>query len=349
MKELLRDNIRNLVPYSCARDEFSGEADVYLDANENWREFINLDTINRYPDPVCTALRKKIEQVMLLPFENTVIGNGSDEIIDNLVRMFCNPGKDSIVILPPTYGAYKVFADVNNVQALEIPLLSDFTLDMDAIKKVGAEQDPTKKLLFCCSPNNPTGNAYSLDTIEEICKSFPNIVVVDEAYVDFSDKGTAVSLLSKYPNLVVLRTFSKCWALAGARVGILVASSEICQTMRAMKYPYNVGLPSQRAALHALNEADAVRKELENIKTVRNEYSKKFQTLSCVTEVYPSDANFLLIKTVDATALWHYLTEKKIIVRNRTTQLHCENCLRIAIGSEEECRQVYEALASWRK
>jgi len=349
MKELLRNNIRNLVPYSCARDEFSGDADVYLDANENWRDFIHLDSINRYPDPLCSALRKKIEEVMLLPFENTVIGNGSDEIIDNLVRMFCNPGKDSIVLFPPSYGAYKVFADVNNVGAIEIPLLPNFDLDMAAIKKLGTENDPTKKLLFCCSPNNPTGNAYSLDTIEEICQSFKNIVVVDEAYVDFSDKGSAVSLLSQYPNLVVLRTFSKCWALAGARVGILVASSEICQTMRAMKYPYNVGLPSQKAAFHALCEAKAVRKELQNIKRVRTLYREKFQSLACVTNVYPSDANFLLVKTVDANAIWHYLTKKKIIVRNRTNQRHCENCLRIAIGSEEECRKVYEALASWRK
>lgn len=208
MKELLRDNIRNLVPYRCARDDFSGKAEVFVDANENWKQFVGQTQYNRYPDPASAALRKGIEEVMGLPFGMTVVGNGSDEIIDNLIRMFCNPGKDAIVIFPPTYGAYKVFADINDVASVELPLKEDFSLDMESLRKFCHTADSKYKLMFVCSPNNPSGNAHPLEQIEETCRLFKGIVVVDEAYVDFSEKGSARSLQSKYDNLVILRTFS---------------------------------------------------------------------------------------------------------------------------------------------
>ncbi len=373
MRELLRKNIANLVPYSCARNDFVGEAEVYLDANENWRDFVGKEGRNRYPDPLCTLVRKALDEVMGLPFANTVIGNGSDEIIDNLFRCFCNPGVDKAIILSPTYGAYRVFADINDVPVQQIPLTPGFAIDFAALEGFLAEEkallahgktrdegDPSisgtrvgeegrSKLLFVCSPNNPTGNAFPLDQIERICTLFDGITVVDEAYYDFSSLGSATTLLSRFPRLVVLRTLSKCWSLANARVGIAVASEEICKVLTSMKYPYNVGGPSQELALRGLSEAAKVQQTLAVTLLEKKRMEETLPTLSCVVKLFASDANFLLVRVGNADKLYHYLAQKGIIVRNRSRELYCENCLRITIGSKGENDRLLAALSTYEE
>ena len=356
MRELLRKNIAGLVPYSCARNDFKGTASVFLDANENWQDFVKQPGRNRYPDPLSTRLRAEIEKRMGLKATHTVIGNGSDEVIDNLVRMFCVPGKDHVLLLPPTYGAYRVFCDINDVKVDVVPLTADFQLDMQAIlaylrseKQNRKEGAGRLKLLFICSPNNPTANAFPLDQVEEIARNFDGITIVDEAYHDFSSVESAVSLQSRYPNLVVLRTLSKCWALAGARIGILVASEEICAVMASMKYPYNVSSPAQDAALEDLANWEKVMAGKEDILKQRPLFAASLAKLSCVEKVYPSDANFLLVKVRDANKIYAYLMDKGIIVRNRSKELHCENCLRITVGNATENQAVIDALKEWKE
>ena len=356
MRELLRKNIAGLVPYSCARNDFKGTASVFLDANENWQDFVKQPGRNRYPDPLSTRLRAEIEKRMGLKAVHTVIGNGSDEVIDNLVRMFCVPGKDHVLLLPPTYGAYRVFCDINDVKVDVVPLTADFQLDMQAIlaylrseKQNRKEGAGRLKLLFICSPNNPTANAFPLDQVEEIARNFDGITIVDEAYHDFSSVESAVSLQPRYPNLVVLRTLSKCWALAGARIGILVASEEICAVMASMKYPYNVSSPAQDAALEDLANWEKVMAGKEDILKQRPLFAASLAKLSCVEKVYPSDANFLLVKVRDANKIYAYLMDKGIIVRNRSKELHCENCLRITVGNATENQAVIDALKEWKE
>lgn len=356
MRELLRKNIAGLVPYSCARNDFKGTASVFLDANENWQDFVKQPGRNRYPDPLSTRLRAEIEKRMGLKAAHTVIGNGSDEVIDNLVRMFCVPGKDHVLLLPPTYGAYRVFCDINDVKVDVVPLTADFQLDMQAIlaylrseKQNRKEGAGRLKLLFICSPNNPTANAFPLDQVEEITRNFDGITIVDEAYHDFSSVESAVSLQPRYPNLVVLRTLSKCWALAGARIGILVASEEICAVMASMKYPYNVSSPAQDAALEDLANWEKVMAGKEDILKQRPLFAASLAKLSCVEKVYPSDANFLLVKVRDANKIYAYLMDKGIIVRNRSKELHCENCLRITVGNAKENQAAIDALKEWKE
>lgn len=353
MRELLRENIATLRPYSCARNDFTGEAEVYLDANENWQDFVDREDANRYPDPMAVHVRKALEDVLGLPFDHTVIGNGSDELIDNLFRCFCRPQKDTVLLMPPTYGAYRVFADINDVRVENVPLTPDFQIDMPAITSYLAEekgrrtQESRLKMLFICSPNNPSGNAFPLDEVRTICSLFDGIVVVDEAYFDFSTQESAVSLLDEFENLVVLRTLSKCWALASARVGVAIASKEIIAVIRSMKYPYNVGGPSQAIALKALEQADQVQKGLAMIKRERERLSVELAKLSCVVQVFKSDANFFLVRMTDAAGIYHYLLGKGIIVRNRSKEMHCENCLRITIGSEHENDVLLAALKEY--
>ncbi len=373
MRELLRKNIANLVPYSCARNDFIGEAEVYLDANENWRDFVGDQGRNRYPDPLCTQVRKALDEVLGLPFAHTVIGNGSDEIIDNLFRCFCNPGLDKAIIMSPTYGAYRVFADINDVLVAQVPLTPGFAIDFAALEAFLAEEKAlhangkTKgegapstsdtrigdkgrsKLLFICSPNNPTGNAFPLDQIERVCTLFDGITVVDEAYYDFSSLGSATTLLSRFPNLVVLRTLSKCWSLANARVGIAVASEEICKVLTSMKYPYNVGGPSQELALRGLSESDRVQQTLDATLLEKKRMEEALPSLPCVVKIFPSDANFLLVRVGDADRLYHYLAQKGIIVRNRSRELYCENCLRITVGSKSENDKLLAALSEYKE
>lgn len=355
MRELLRENIANLKPYSCARNDFAGEAEVYLDANENWQTFVNKEDANRYPDPLASRLRSQIDRVLHLEFDHTILGNGSDELIDNLFRCFCRPGKDSVLLMPPTYGAYRVFADINDVAVKTVALKPDFSLDMDALLAALDEERRTRKpdgrlkLLFICSPNNPSGNAFPLSQVEQICSHFDGITVVDEAYYDFCDQESAVTLLASHPHLVVLRTLSKCWALAGARVGIAIASEEIIGVLRSMKYPYNIGSPSQELALKAIAQYDEVRKGLAMIKAERKRLKTELGSIPCVDTVYPSDANFFLVRVVDADKLYHYLAESGIIVRNRSKELHCENCLRLTVGSRSENDRLLAALREYKE
>ncbi len=358
MRELLRENIANLVPYSCARNDFVGEAEVYLDANENWRDFVGDQGRNRYPDPLSSKVRKALEEVLDLPFANTVIGNGSDEILDNLFRCFCNPGLDKAIIMSPTYGAYRVFADINDVLVEQVPLTPDFAIDFNALEvfltrekkqRKAAIDGGRSKLLFVCSPNNPTGNAFPLEQIERVCTLFDGITVVDEAYYDFSPLGSATTLLDKFPRLVVLRTLSKCWSLANARVGIAIASEAICKTLASMKYPYNVGGPSQELALKGLSEADRVHQALADTLLEKKRMETALPLLPCVVKLFPSDANFLLVRVSNADKLYHYLAQQGIIVRNRSRELFCENCLRITIGSKSENDKLLAALSAYEE
>jgi len=347
MKEFLRKNIRELVPYSCARDEFTGTAEVYLDANENFYDYSDFG-YNRYPDPLCKELRLEIEWKMNLPFDNTVIGNGSDELIDNLIRMFCEPNRDSILVMPPTYGAYKVFSDVNAVECKTLPLNEDFSIDLEGFLEISnsnKESINQCKVAFVCSPNNPTGESQSLQTIEDMASIFEGILVVDEAYAEFSDKESATTLVKKYDNLVVLKTFSKCWGLAGARLGIIVANKDLCELMNKVKAPYNVGIPAQKAGLDQLKFSDEILKDRDKVVQRREDYSLKFSSLDIVEKVYESDANFLLMKTKDSNKICNILQEKAIVIRNRTNDLNCKNCIRITIGSDEECQRVFKELS----
>ncbi len=345
MNKLMRTNIAALSPYRCARDEFEGEAEVYLDANESWREYCGQKNINRYPDPRNTMLRKAVEEVLHLPFKNTVIGNGSDEIIDLLFRIFCYPKEDKVLLMPPTYGAYSVFAAINDVKIISVPLKIDFSMDTDEVIKTIKEQSP--KLLFICSPNNPTSNVQGLDEIERILKANKAITVVDEAYFEFAKTKSAVTLLDKYPNLVVLRTLSKCWALAGARIGIGVMNETLQKKMIDVKYPYNIPTPSADIALKALSNYEEVFKECENTIKERERLRKALELLEGITTIYPSQANFLLCKVLEADKVYKYLQEKQIIVRNRSREYNCENCLRITVGSVEENNKLLRALEEY--
>jgi histidinol-phosphate aminotransferase len=342
IKNLLRKNIRELTPYSCARDEFNGVADVFLDANENYKTYSSFD-FNRYPDPHCTTLRKSLEKNLNLPFDNTVIGNGSDELIDNLIRSFCEPKEDKIILMNPTYGAYKVFADINNVKTVFVNYKTNFEIDFDLLNKT-IEKEGLVKLLFICSPNNPTGKAENIEDIEKIVKDFKGIVVVDEAYGEFSNKESCVQLVKKYENLVVLKTLSKCFAAAGIRAGIMISNEEIVQVINNMKAPYNVSASTQLEALKILEKSEIIFKQRDEVIKRRDIYFDKFNELSYVKKVYPSDANFLLMEVIDSNYLCKILQDKKIIIRNRTKDLYLKNCVRITIGSEAECETVYNAI-----
>ncbi|MCK9548896.1 MAG: histidinol-phosphate transaminase [Sphaerochaeta sp.] len=352
IKNLIRTNIANLTPYSSARNEFTGEAEVYLDANENWQGFVSFENANRYPDPQATALRRRIEEVLGLPFAHTVIGSGSDELIDNLIRIFCEPGRDSILVMNPTYGAYRVFADINDVAVHSVDLLPDFQIDRGALTQFLEDERREResgrlKVLFICSPNNPTANAFALEEIAHICTLFDGIVVVDEAYQDFSTKESSATLVGRYENVVVLRTLSKCWGLASARVGIAVASEQIVALIAAMKYPYNVGGPSQALALEALGKGEEVRAGLAAIIRERERLQAVLPQIACIRCVYPSDANFLLVRVDDERALYRFLAERGIIVRDRSTQTHCAGCLRFTVGSSEENERLLAALKEY--
>ena len=336
---LMNEHIRTLLPYSTARDDFKGHADILLDANESW---LGGNGINRYPDPRCTELRKRIEEVMGLPFDMTSITNGSDEAIDLLIRIFCRPGIDPVVIERPTYGAYRVFADLNGTEVIDARLRPDYTLDVDAILRIIRERKP--KIIFICSPNNPTGALHDKDAILEIARNNKGITVVDEAYVDFSGSEGMWRYIEEIPRMAVLRTMSKAWALAGARIGIIVSSPEIQRAVMKAKPPYNVSALSQRAALDILSK----RGEVEDVKAMilseRERLSAFFRTLPFVSEVFRSDSNFILIRTDDADRLYSYLASKSIIVRNRTSEPLLEGCLRITVGNSGENNRLMEAL-----
>jgi len=355
VKELMRPNIASLVPYSSARSEFTGNADVYLDANENWQDFVGHIGRNRYPDPLQRELKRKIEEVMHLSADRLVVGNGSDEIIDLLFRIFCVPGRDKVMVMSPTYGAYKVFADINDVGVSDCPLKDDFTIDMNRLEAIchlinsGNPQKGMHKMLFICSPNNPSGNSIPLKPIEKIATCFKGITVVDEAYIEFSGKESAVTLMESCPRLVVMRTFSKSWGLANARVGMAVASKDIVDAMNKVKYPYNMSGVAQELAIEVLSHAHDIMVGVQKIVEQREIIAERLKAYTFVLEVYPSDANFLLVRVNDPNELYNYLRDRGIVIRNRSSVRGCDGCVRITIGSAIENQKLLDALDAWEE
>jgi histidinol-phosphate aminotransferase len=337
INELLRPNIRNLKPYSSARDEFHGEASVFLDANENPYNA----PYNRYPDPVQRALKQKISSLKDIAPEHIFTGNGSDEAIDLVIRAFCEPGVDTIVSITPSYGMYEVAADVNHVACIKVRLKEDFRLDAAAVLDAAGAHT---KLIFLCSPNNPSGNLLDRDEVYKILKYFPGIVVVDEAYIDFSPALSLTRELMSFPNLIVLQTLSKAWGAAGIRLGIAFASAEIIEVLNKIKYPYNVSLLTQEYALQVLDKEEQMKEQVAEILSERTKMAAALQEIPFVKRVYPSDANFILAQVEDAKATYQYLTGKKVVVRNRHTITMCEGCLRITIGTPAENNTLIQAL-----
>ncbi len=340
LQELARPNIWKLKPYSCARDEFQGEASVYLDANEN----PNNSPYNRYPDPLQRALKEKIGRLKNIRPTQLFLGVGSDEPIDLLYRAFCEPGQDNVVAITPTYGMYRVCADVNNVAYRQVPLDADFQF---SATKLLAQCDDNTKLIWLCSPNNPTGNTLKTEEIEQVLTEFNGITVIDEAYIDFSSQPSWLEKLDTYPNLVVLQTFSKAWGSAAIRLGMAFAAEAIINLLNKIKYPYNISLPTQQQAFRMLENATQiqvwVREILEERTFVQNELRKNKHFL----QLYPSDANFVLCKVTDANRIYAYLISEGIIVRNRNSVTLCENCLRITIGTHAENRTLLAALEKY--
>jgi histidinol-phosphate aminotransferase len=329
LETLVRPNILVLHPYSSARDEFTGDEGIFLDANEN-----PFGQTNRYPDPHQRLLKKALSERKQIPVENIFIGNGSDEAIDLIYRIFCEPQQDRVIICPPTYGMYEVSANINNVEVIQVPLNDQFELDIDKILSHRAQ------CIFVCSPNNPTGNR--LQNIERLLREFQGIVIIDEAYIDFSSGSSFLKKLPYHPNLIVMQTFSKAWGLAGARVGIAYASAEIIALMDKTKPPYNISSLNQAEALKVLSNPHEFERQLSIILEQRSLLEKKLKELAVVRHIYPSDANFLLVEVTDANAIYQYLVDKKVIVRNRSTVVR--NCLRITVGTPEENRVLLDAL-----
>ncbi|MDR2816503.1 MAG: histidinol-phosphate transaminase [Proteiniphilum sp.] len=331
-ESLARPNIRALLPYSSARDEFTGDEGVFLDANEN-----PFGQRNRYPDPHQRLLKKALSERKRIPVENIFIGNGSDEVIDLIYRIFCEPQRDRVIICPPTYGMYEVSANINNVEVVQVPLTERFDLDIDKILSYPAQ------CIFVCSPNNPTGNR--LHNAERLLAEFRGIVTVDEAYIDFSAGNSFLEKLTDYPNLIVMQTFSKAWGLAGARVGVAYANAAIIALMDKTKPPYNVSAPNQAEALKALSDPLEFERQVSVILDQRALLEKELKDLPAVRRVHPSDANFLLVEVTEANAMYQYLVDKKVIVRNRSAVVR--NCLRITVGTPEENRMLLDELRNY--
>lgn len=337
LNQLLRNNIRDLQPYSCARDEFKGEASVYLDANENPYNA----PFNRYPDPLQWEVKGKIAKIKNIPEQNIFLGNGSDEPIDLLYRAFCEPRIDNVVAIEPTYGMYKVCANINDIEYRKVLLDENFQFSAD---KLMAATDQNTKLIWICSPNNPTGNSMDKSEIIRILNSFEGIVVLDEAYVDFNEEGTLTEELINHPNLVILQTFSKAWGSAAIRLGMAFASEEIIHILNKIKYPYNVNILTQKQALKALDNHQQVVEWVNTLLTERASLISQLEKLPLVKHIYPTDANFVLIKVDDANAVYKYLVDKSIIVRNRSTVSLCMGCIRITVGSPQENKILIDEL-----
>ena len=337
LDQLLRTNIKALKPYSSARDEFTGEADVYLDANENPFNA----PYNRYPDPLQWAVKEKIATIKNIVVEKIFLGNGSDEPIDIVYRAFCEPGIDNVVSIDPTYGMYQVAAGINNVEIRKVKLNDDF--GFSAQKLLDAANIYTKAI-FICSPNNPTGNLLDKSEIVKLITCFDGLVVVDEAYIDFSPESSLLSELDKYENLIILQTFSKAWGMAGIRLGMAFAQPEIIRIFNKIKYPYNINMLTQKKALELLDLIPEKEAWVKTIVDERDKMVRKLFKLPFVQVVYPSDANFLLVKMHDARGIYDYLKDQKIIVRDRSKIALCDDCLRITIGSPMENNMLRKAL-----
>ena len=330
---LVRENIKNLTPYSSARHEFTGQATVLLDANENAYGSPLEDNFNRYPDPLQWQLKFSIAKIKGVPAENIFIGNGSDEVIDLAYRIFCNPVKDNVIVCPPTYGMYEVSGNINDVGIKKVNLTPDFQLDVQGILDA---VDTNTKLLFICSPNNPTANNMNRNDVEILLNNFPGIVLIDEAYINYSKQKTFIQELTEYPNLIVMQTLSKAWGLAALRVGLCYASMDIINLFNKVKPPYNINEASQELALEALQNTEQVNNWIKEVVSQKNYLNKALSKFSFVEKIYPSDANFILVKVKDANTLYNYLAAKGIVVRNRSKDVHCDNCLRITVGTPDE-------------
>ncbi len=345
LNKIIRDNIKNLTPYSSARHEFMGKASVFLDANENAFGSPLAEKFNRYPDPLQWQLKFQLARIKGVPAENIFIGNGSDEVIDLAYRIFCNPAKDNVIICPPTYGMYEVSANINDVAIKKVNLTQYFQLDVENILNA---VDENTKLLFICSPNNPTGNNMKREDVELLLNNFPGIVIIDEAYINYSKQKTFIQELTKYPNLIVMQTLSKAWGLAALRLGLCYASMDIIGLFNKVKPPYNINEASQQLGLEALQDTETVNNWIKEVVDQKVILIKEMQKLSYFEKIYPSDANFILVKATNANALYDYLSGNEVIVRNRSKDVLCENCLRITIGTPEENKIVINLLKTYQ-
>ncbi len=337
LQQLVRKNVWNMKPYSSARDEFKGEASVFLDANENPLN----DKYNRYPDPLQWSLKQKIAKVKNIAPENIFLGNGSDEPIDLVIRIFCEPRINNIVAVDPTYGMYQVCAEVNDVEYRKVLLNENFDLDA---QKLLEKTDRNTKLIFLCSPNNPTGNLLSREEIKKVLDSFMGIVVLDEAYIDFASEATWLNDIEKYPNLIILQTFSKAWGLAAVRLGMAFASAEIIKLFNKVKYPYNVNILTQNFVGDELDKLELRKQWIATLLEGRNYLINELPKLPFVEKIYPTDANFILVKVEDANSLYKQLADKGVIVRNRNSVSLCAGCLRITVGTDKENEMLIKTL-----
>ena len=342
LNNLIRKNIKAMKPYSSARDEFKDlKADmVFLDANENPFE----TNLNRYPDPQQTALKEVITKQKKLAINQVLLGNGSDEVLDLIFRAFCEPNQDSVLTLPPTYGMYSVLAQLNSIENIEVSLTSDFKIDVDQVLE---QVKPSTKLLFICSPNNPSGNVMDVNAVTKLLKAFNGLVVIDEAYIDFTEVESWTQRLNQFPNLIVTQTLSKAYGLAGIRLGTCYASKEIIAVLNKIKPPYNINTLTQQAAIDALQDTE-VSAQVFSILSEREKLSSALEACFFVEKVFPSDANFILIKVDNANKRYDELIKNGIVVRNRTTQLGCENCLRISVGTPVENTQLLTLLNTFK-
>ena len=339
IKNLIRENIKSLEAYSSARDEFKAMSSefVFIDANEN-----PFDTgLNRYPDPQQTLVKEALSKLKGISEEQILLGNGSDEVLDLIFRVFCEPREDNVIVLPPTYGMYEVLANTNAIELVKIPLVENFQPN---VKEIIKGQDAKTKLLFLCSPNNPTANSFDANKIETLIKEFNGIVVIDEAYIDFSIEDSWLCRLDEFPNLIVTQTLSKAYGLASIRLGICYASKEIISILNKIKPPYNVNQLTQDVALQSLLNQEKVKNEIAIIISERNQLIRDLQNVKIVEKVYSSDSNFLLVQVDDATLRYKQLVKLGIIVRNRTTQISCDNCLRFSVGTPDENKKLINTL-----
>ena len=339
IKDLIRENIKSLEAYSSARDEFKAMSSefVFIDANEN-----PFDTgLNRYPDPQQTLVKEALSKIKGISEEQILLGNGSDEVLDLIFRVFCEPREDNVIVLPPTYGMYEVLANTNAIELVKIPLVENFQPN---VKEIVKGQDAKTKLLFLCSPNNPTANSFDASKIETLIKEFNGIVVIDEAYIDFSIEDSWLGRLDEFPNLIVTQTLSKAYGLAAIRLGICYASKEIISILNKIKPPYNVNQLTQDVALQSLLNQEKVKNNITAIISERNQLIRDLENVEIVEKVYPSDANFLLVQVDDATLRYKQLVKLGIIVRNRTTQILCDNCLRFTVGTPDENKKLINTL-----
>ena len=345
INRLIRDNIKNLKPYSSARSEFSGAASIFLDANENSFGSPLTKWYNRYPDPLQWDVKRKIAAIKKVEARNMLLGNGSDECIDLVIRAFCNPQRDNIIICPPTYGMYEICAQINDVPVKEVPLTTAYQLDLEAIESA---IDADTKIIFFCSPNNPTGNSLNREDIEMVLNNFDGLVVVDEAYINYSRQRSFVTELNDYPNLVVMQTFSKAWGLAALRLGMIFASEEIVDVLNKIKPPYNINEATQELVLKALDNLEDVNSMIRETIKEREELISGLSSLSIVEKIFPTDANFVLVKMTNATVIYDYLKANGIVVRNRSNVLLCEDSLRITVGTPEQNAKLISALKEYK-